>query len=151
MQSSYQAFKFAAFNIGWFGNWNCTVRFCSKTSLEKRRGSRNLLYFTWSCWYIPNLALNHIAKVKERRSWIPFKIWTTEAAKVVPERRWWWWLQVSPQLSGSQQTTSIKGVTIFIFKTFVHKIYSWYAEVPGNEDICRIQSWNLVYGPGIRW
>ena len=35
----------------------------------------------------PTLILNQNAKAKERESWVPFKIWTSEAAKAV-HREW---------------------------------------------------------------
>ena len=41
--SSYQALKFADFNIGWCGKCSATVRFCSKTLSNRRRRSRHLL------------------------------------------------------------------------------------------------------------
>ena len=52
--SSYQALKFADFNIGWFGNWSFTVRLCSTNASFKRRRSILLITFLWRCWYIPN-------------------------------------------------------------------------------------------------
>ena len=47
----------------------------------------------------PTLILNQNAKAKERGSWIPFKIWTSEAAKAV--HTGWCCLWVCAQLSES--------------------------------------------------
>ena len=47
----------------------------------------------------PALILNQKVKAKERGSWIPFKICTSEAAKAVHTGRWCLW--VSAQLSES--------------------------------------------------
>ena len=47
----------------------------------------------------PTLILNQNAKAKERGSWVPFKIWSSEAAKAV--HTGWCCLWVSAQLSES--------------------------------------------------
>ena len=73
----------------------------------------------------PTLIPNQNAKTKERGSWIPFKIWTSEAAKFLHARRCC--LSVCEQFIANQQATSIKGWKNFTFKTFVHKADPCYA------------------------
>ena len=70
----------------------------------------------------PTMILNQNAKAKERGTWVPFKNWTSEAAKAA--HTGWRCLWVCAQFSESQQSASIKGETIFAFKTFLYKIYS---------------------------
>ena len=47
----------------------------------------------------PNLVLNQNTKTKQRGSWAPFKIWTTEAAKIVNAEDCCFW--VCAQFSGN--------------------------------------------------
>ena len=55
----------------------------------------------------PTLILNQSAKTKERGSWIPFKIWTSDAAKNLHAVRCC--LLVCAQFIANQQASSIKG------------------------------------------
>ena len=73
----------------------------------------------------PTLILNQNAKAKERGSWVPFKIWTSEAAKTV--HTGWCCLWVFAQLSESNKSVSKKGETAFAFKTVLYKICSCHA------------------------
>ena len=70
---------------------------------QLRRKHADLLdiYFTLldAAGVSPTLILNQNAKAKERGSWVPFKIWTSEAAKVV--HTGWCCFRVCAQLSES--------------------------------------------------
>ena len=100
--------------------------FLSDFTQQLRRKNADVpdIYFTLldAAGISPNLILNQNAKAKERGSWVPFNIWTSEAAKVV--HLGWCCLWVCAQLSEGLQYVSIKGETIFTFKTFLYKIYS---------------------------
>ena len=67
------------------------------------------IYFTLldAAGISPSLVFNQNVKLKDRESWIPFKVWTSEAAKTVYAR--YCCLQFCTQLGKSQQITSIKG------------------------------------------
>ena len=73
----------------------------------------------------PTLILNPNAKAKERGKWIPFKIKTSDATKIV--HAVWWCFLVCVQFSENYQSTSTKGETVFSFKDFVRKIYFGFA------------------------
>ena len=62
----------------------------------------------------PTLILNHNAKAKKRKSWTPFKVWTSDAAEAV--HTGWCCLWVCALLSETYQSVNIKGETIFAFK-----------------------------------
>ena len=81
--SSYQPLKFTNFNIG---------SSLLNSFVVKRRRSRHLLYFPDAAGISPTLVLNQNAKAKETRSVFPFKIWTSEAAKVVQAGRYYLWV-----------------------------------------------------------
>ena len=68
------ALKFAGFIIGWWGNWSFTVKICSTTSFEKRRRSGLLFTLLGAAGISPIPILNQNAKIKDRASWVPFKI-----------------------------------------------------------------------------
>ena len=55
---------------------------------KKRRRSRHLLYFVDAVGITPSLVFNQNAKAEERGNWVPFKVWTSEAAKTVYARCW---------------------------------------------------------------
>ena len=103
-----------------------TGLFLSDFAQRLRRKNEDVpdLYFTLldAAGISPTLILNQNAKARERGSWIPFKTSTSEAAKAV--HTGWCCLWICAQLSGSQQSVSIKGETIFTSKTFLYKIYS---------------------------
>ena len=62
----------------------------SDFTLHLRRNNADVpdIYFTLldAAGISPFLVFNRNAKAKERGSWIPFKVWTTEAAKIVYAR-----------------------------------------------------------------
>ena len=62
----------------------------SDFTLHLRRKNADVpdLYFTLldAAGKSPSLVFNQNAKAKDRGSWIPFKVWTTEAAKTVHAR-----------------------------------------------------------------
>ena len=62
----------------------------SDFTLHLRRKNSNVLdiYFTLldAAGISPSLVFNQNAKAKDRGSWIPFKVWTSEAAKTVYAR-----------------------------------------------------------------
>ena len=80
-----------------------TEIFLSDFAQQLRRKNADVpdIYFTLldSAGISPTLILNQNAKTKERGSWVPFKIWTSGAAKAV--HTGWCCLWVCAQLSGS--------------------------------------------------
>ena len=100
--------------------------FLSDFAQQMRRKNADVpdIYFTVldALGISPTLILNQNAKAIERGSWVPFKFWTSEAAEAV--HTGWCCIWVCPQLSESLQSVSIKGETIFAFKTFLYKIYT---------------------------
>ena len=97
------------------------------------------IYFTFleAAGISPTLILNQNAQGKERGSSVFLKIWTSGAAKAV--HTGWCCLWVCTQLSENWQSVSIKGETIFAFKTLLYKIYSCYMKIQAHESICQIQ------------
>ena len=77
--------------------------FLSDLARQLRRKNAGVpdIYFTLldAAGISPTLILNQKAKAKERGSWIPFKIWTSEAAEAV--HTGWCCLWVCAQLSES--------------------------------------------------
>ena len=77
--------------------------FLSDFAQQLRRKNADVpdIYFTLldAADISPTLVLNQNAKAKERGSWVPFKIWTSEAAKAVHTE--WCCLWASAQLSES--------------------------------------------------
>ena len=73
------------------------------------------IYFTLlnAAGISPTLILNQNNKAKATGSWVPFKIWTSEAAKAV--HTGWCCLWFCAQLGESQQSVSIKGEAIFTY------------------------------------
>ena len=62
--------------------------------LRRKNAEVSDIYFTLldAAGISPTLILNQNAKVNERGSWIPFKIWTSEAAKAVHTGRCCLWV-----------------------------------------------------------
>ena len=77
--------------------------FLSDFAQQLRRKNADVadIYFTLldAAGMSPTLIPNQNAKAKERGSWVPFKIWTSEAAKAVDTG--WCCLWVCAQLSES--------------------------------------------------
>ena len=65
-----------------------------------------------------NLVVNSHAKGKERRAWIPFKIWTTKAAETLHARICGIWF--CAQFGKSSKTLSVKRQRIFTFKDIIY-------------------------------
>ena len=80
-----------------------TRHFLSDFAQQLRRKNADVpdIYFTLldAAGISPTLILNQNAKTKERGSWVPFKLWTSEAAKVV--HTMWCCLGVCAQLNES--------------------------------------------------
>ena len=77
------------------------------------------IYFTLldAAGISPTLILNLNAAAKERGIWVPFKIWTSEAAKAVHTGGCCLW--VCAQLEENLQSVSIKGGKMFAVETFL--------------------------------
>ena len=63
-----------------------TVRLCSTTSSYKRRRSRNLLYFTWRCWYFPNYGPESKCQRQRERKLDPFQKMNIRSCKKYTRR-----------------------------------------------------------------
>ena len=82
----------------------------------------------------PYMVLNQKAKTKERRNWVHFDVWTSETAMIV--HAGWCCVWVFAHVVESQQSTSIKGETIFAIEDFVHKNYLGHVEIQEKEGFC---------------
>ena len=69
--------------FGWCRFWSFTFRPYSTTASRKGRHSRHLLYLLDAAGITSALVLNQKAQTKGREGCVPFKIWTSEAQKIV--------------------------------------------------------------------
>ena len=81
-----------------------------------------------------SLDFNQNAKAKDRGSWVPFKIRTSEGAETVYSRCCC--LRFCTQLGKNYQITSIKSETVFTLKGFLYKMYFGNRKLQENEGFC---------------
>ena len=84
VSSTYQTLKAETINFGWYRNWKFTVSLCSTTAPQKKADAADI-YFTSldAAGISPTHIMKQTAQAKERGSWVPLKIWMSEAAKAV--------------------------------------------------------------------
>ena len=90
--------------------------------VEKTQTFRHLHEFTWQSWNISNSRFESECRKQTEANWVPFKVWTSEAAEFV--HAGWCCLWVCVQFSESWQSISIKGDSILTTTYFVCKIYA---------------------------